>query len=912
MAIGFMRMKFETHVEALYTPIGSQAYTDRDKVARIFPDKTGVNFNMFSLVDLGMYGQVMIRTKDGSTILNETFIEEIEMIDKFISNITVTDAASGEEKAYPDICALNSDGCGLFGKIIFTKLFRYQMHANNISFPEFNREAISPIFGNTTVKNGTLNFASMVKLRYYLRTDTPRNRYFSRKWEQVFVERMKDVVTNLTEVAYENSESLNVELNGNTDGRDTSLFSITFTIMLFYAGFATSGGDCVSQRQNLGRAGVLTTLISIAASFGLVSACGVEFVNIVGVMPFLLVGIGLDDMFILLSGLADAPVSYSIEDKIKQTLRTSGVAITITSLTDFLAFAIGASSVFLSVRNFCIYTGVGVLVCYINQLTFFVPCMVLNERRMASRRHCLTCLPIESREHLQSQGKSRRHVRCCGGSPPRGRMDNESPLERIPKLVLQRFVLFPPCKVLILLAFGAYLGLSIYGTINVQQGLKLSNLADQKSYYYKYAIWDEDYFTTQMIVSFVFQSTLNYTDANTVKHIDHLVETIKSESSTVTYIPEWNWLEQYKESVFLRLLGNSSNVFEEGLKLYLQYRPDLVNNVIFDDNGNIAASRINIITKNLKHSTQQGEMMLRMREIAAASELNVLVHSAPFIYFEQFVAILPSTLTTVGIAVIVMILVTALFMPHPLLVALVGLTMIMILLGLFGFMYFWDLTLSSVTMIHLIMSIGFSVDFSAHICHAYICMEGTCRNSIVSAAITRSGGPIFNAAISTILGVIVLVFSTSYIFQSFFKLMFLVMLFGFAHSLFLLPVLLSLIGPEVNVIPLIKENRKQYKQRILSHDKLHHDIKGFQSEVEDKQLGYSNNAFLKDSGSKEEISGNQYETMDNVMRSSETAASDNEEASDHQYENIDDVKHVNDTSIAVAMVTAEDNYMSHL
>jgi hypothetical protein len=71
-------------------------------------------------------------------------------------------------------------------------------------------------------------------------------------------------------------------------------------------------------------------------------------------------GIGVDDMFILLSGLAETIEDQQIqttEDRIAATMRTSGLAITITSLTDLLAFAIGASSVFVSVRNFCIYTG---------------------------------------------------------------------------------------------------------------------------------------------------------------------------------------------------------------------------------------------------------------------------------------------------------------------------------------------------------------------------------------------------------------------------------------------------------------------------------------------------------------------------------------------------------------------------
>ena len=62
-------------------------------------------------------------------------------------------------------------------------------------------------------------------------------------------------------------------------------------------------------------------------------------------------------MFILLSGLADAPFDNSLKSRTGQMLRTSGVAITITTLTDVLAFGAGATSSFKSVQNFCVYTG---------------------------------------------------------------------------------------------------------------------------------------------------------------------------------------------------------------------------------------------------------------------------------------------------------------------------------------------------------------------------------------------------------------------------------------------------------------------------------------------------------------------------------------------------------------------------
>ena len=74
--------------------------------------------------------------------------------------------------------------------------------------------------------------------------------------------------------------------------------------------------------------------------------------------PFVVVtGVGVDDMFILMSGWRQTDLKASIEDRVSETFRSSAISVTITSLTDLLAFCIGATSPFLSVKNFCIYTG---------------------------------------------------------------------------------------------------------------------------------------------------------------------------------------------------------------------------------------------------------------------------------------------------------------------------------------------------------------------------------------------------------------------------------------------------------------------------------------------------------------------------------------------------------------------------
>ena len=62
-------------------------------------------------------------------------------------------------------------------------------------------------------------------------------------------------------------------------------------------------------------------------------------------------------MFIMLSGLSGAQGKTTVEDKMAETMRSAGVGITITSLTDLVAFFVGSFSSYIAVQNFCIYTG---------------------------------------------------------------------------------------------------------------------------------------------------------------------------------------------------------------------------------------------------------------------------------------------------------------------------------------------------------------------------------------------------------------------------------------------------------------------------------------------------------------------------------------------------------------------------
>lgn len=89
------------------------------------------------------------------------------------------------------------------------------------------------------------------------------------------------------------------------------------------------------------------------------------------------------------------------------------------------------------------------------------------------------------------------------------------------------------------------------------------------------------------------------------------------------------------------------------------------------------------------------------------------------------------------------------------------------------------------------MSIGLSVDYSAHICFGYMVAEGEPGEKALQALKTL-GWPVVQGAVSALLGVAALATIDTYIVQTFFKTVFLVIVFGIGHACFFLPVLLTL------------------------------------------------------------------------------------------------------------------------
>ena len=361
-------------------------------------------------------------------------------------------------------------------------------------------------------------------------------------------------------------------------------------------------------------------------------------------------------------------------------------------------------------------------------ITFFVAIMTYDVKRIKSGRRDL--LPF------------------CHAHPPKdGAPAWDEPIPQLSNRAMEawgRFLTHPVTKMVVVVLSLGLLGAGIYGVTKVDEKFDRRILAKDDSYLRRFLTAEEKHFELSVEVSIVEAGKISYEKSSLQEAIKNLTNIVNSNEHY--FDRTLSWMDHFSKFANMSNISTTGPAFLPGLKAFLRqpefsfFRQDLK---FSPDGSTLEASRILCFMKSNGESTFQKNAMQTLRDdLESKSKLGVFPITRAFIFFELYAITSRETLRNLIIASITVFVITSPFLVDCTVAILVLFNFTALICELFGLMVIWDVSLNGVSMVNLVMAIGFAVDYSAHIAHAYVMSNKLSANDRVVDALRTLGASV--------------------------------------------------------------------------------------------------------------------------------------------------------------------------
>jgi len=691
------------------------------------------------------------------------------------------------------------------------------------------------------------------------------------EWEESLKRLLIDIQGEAQErglrLSFNTEISLEQELNKNTN-TDAKIVVVSYIVMFIYASLSLGSttvtasmimrnpmAALVQSKFLLGIVGILIVLMSVAASVGLFAAVGVKATLIIAeVIPFLVLAVGVDNIFLIVHEFERVNVSHAdepVSERIARALGRMGPSILLSALTETVAFALGSAVGMPAVRNFAAYAAGAVFINALLQVTMFVSVLALNQQRVeAGRADCIPCIKL-------SQGLDSSMPNGYGGAPFSG-IEEEGWLSRFVRKSYAPAILENKARVAIMTVFLGFFAAGIALLPDVQLGLDQRIAIPTDSYLINYFNDLYDYFGAGPPVYFVTRP-LNVTARSHQQELCgrfstcnefSLANVLEQERKRPEYSyisdPTASWIDDYFYFLNPELeeccIDGSKTCFEdrdpawnitlhgmpEGQEFvhYMQRWLDTPTNqecplagqatygdalVVDNKSLTIPASHFRTAHTPLRSQEDFIHAYAAARRIASdISERNgidVFPYSKFYIFFDQYASIVRLSTALVGAALAFILVITSTLLGSFATGLVVTVTVAMIVVDIAGTMALANVSLNAVSLVNIIICVGIGVEFCAHIARAFTIPSASIlerahgqfsrgKEARAWAALVNVGGSVFSGiTITKLLGVFVLAFTRSKIFEIYyFRVWLALVLWAALHALVFLPVALSFFG----------------------------------------------------------------------------------------------------------------------
>lgn len=439
--------------------------------------------------------------------------------------------------------------------------------------------------------------------------------------------------------------------------KDMPLVPLVFYVMLLFTCIAfhkLGMGTSRTSRKNplepsrfsLGILSTFTIGMSLLSGYGLMFCVGVPFTNIAEMIPFIILGVGLDDTFIitgayfrLLSEESERQQNdkKAITSRIKEAMEEVGMSITLTSATTVFAFCLGSRSTIPGIRWVCVYASITIFIDYIYQVTLFVALLTLDERRT-----------IRARAHSQKRGDYQLIAgvyASVGNALPEAEVkDSQQNSSLFTQQIMAwygRQLLRPISKVLVLVAFASLFGFSVYRTTLLTQEFNIEDYVPKDSYTKPFFEALDEYSSIKVPMAVYFRN-VNQSDPTIQDQMRNYIEEL-SQLPQIRHEPDFCWVrdlnafmkgqifdtmdeeeaKQAKEIAAIIQYGNKTFTQQLDMVMNIATIRDVYgSDIVRDKEGGIKASRCYLFVRyiDLKSVRDQVSLLQSQREITERSQ----------------------------------------------------------------------------------------------------------------------------------------------------------------------------------------------------------------------------------------------------------------------------------------------------
>ncbi|KAF3628716.1 putative serine/threonine-protein kinase Cx32, chloroplastic-like [Capsicum annuum] len=823
LCLGLFRFKVETRPEKLWVGHGSRAAEEK-----LFFDSHLAPFYRIEQLIIGTISDA--DTGKSPPIVTEDNLKLLFDIQKKIDAIQAN--YSGSMVSLPDICMkplgtecatqsilqyfkMDSSNFGAYGGIEHVE-YCFQHYTSTESCLSAFKAPLDPSTALGGFSGNNYSEASAFIVTYPVNNAIDKEGNYSKKavaWEKAFIQLVKDEILpmvqakNLT-LAYSSESSVEEELK-----RESTADAITILIsyLVMFAYISLTLGDTprfsscyISSKVLLGLSGVILVMLSVLGSVGFFSAVGVKSTLIImEVIPFLVLAVGVDNMCILVNAVKRQPMELPLEGRVSNALVEVGPSITLASLSEVLAFAVGSFIPMPACRVFSMFAALAVLLDFLLQVTAFVALICFDFLRAEDNRiDCFPCIKVSGSNADPEKGNQLRKPGLLGY------FNNISEYLRIgPPLyfVVKNYNFSSESR-----QTNQLCSISQCDSDSLLNEIARASLVPESSYIAKPAAsWLDDFLV--WISPEAFGCCRKFTNSSFCPPDDQPPCCSPSSGSCSPNGVCKDCTTCFRHSD----LANgrpTTEQFREKLPWFLNALPSndcakggngaYTTNVEIEgyEDGIIKASAFRTYHTPLNKQVDYVNSMRAAREFSSrvsdSLKMEIFPYAVFYMFFEQYLSIWRTALINLAIAIgavfIVCLVITCSFWTS----AIILLVLTMIVLDLMGVMAILKIQLNAVSVVNLVMAVGIAVEFCVHITHAFLVSSGD-RNQRMKEALTTMGASVFSGiTLTKLVGVIVLCFSRTEVFVVYYFQMYLALvLLGFLHGLVFLPVLLSIFGP---------------------------------------------------------------------------------------------------------------------